>query len=184
VANAILDGTDAVMLSGETAVGRYPVAAVRMMRRIAQVTEEHLPYGAWAHQPSSPPCSSVTEAISQATCEIASDLKAKAIIAATMSGWTARMVAKHRPRAPIIAVTPSPAVVGQLTLVWGVVPALVPRYDSTDAMTAGAVSLARELALVEPDDLVVLTAGVPVGGPGRTNMIRIHRASEVAQKDG
>ena len=180
VANAIIDGSDAVMLSGETAAGRYPVAAVRMMRRIAQVTEERLSeYRSPAPQASPPRSASVTEAISQATCEIAAHLGARAIIAATMSGWTARMVAKHRPLAPILAVTPSPRVVGQLTMVWGVAPAFVPKYESTDAMTTGGVEIAQQLGLVGGDDLLVLTAGVPLGGPGRTNMIRVHRVHEI-----
>lgn len=181
VANAILDGSDAVMLSGETAAGKYPVAAVRMMQRIAQVTEEHLPYREWAHQMYVLASGSVTEAITQATSEISTDLGARAIIAATMSGWTARMVAKTRPRAPIIAVTPSQEVLGRLSLVWGVAPLLVPHYDSTDAMTVGGVAAARQRGLVQDEDLVVLTAGVPLGGPGRTNMIRVHRVGEVTQ---
>ncbi len=180
VANAILDGTDAVMLSGETAAGKYPVEAVRMMRRIAEVTEKHL--GEAIPAADAPPegrASSVTEAISEATCRIAAEVGAKAIVAATMSGWTARMVARHRPWAPIVAVTPNPEAVGRLTLVWGVAPILSEEYASTDAMTTASLDLAVRLGLVDRDDLVVLTAGVPLGGPGRTNMIRIHRPSEI-----
>jgi len=181
VANAILDGTDAVMLSGETAVGRYPVESVRMMRRIARVAEAHLPHRQWRYQALQGSATTVTEAISQATYEIAGVLGAQAILAATMSGWTARMVAKHRPSAPVIGVTPSRDVVGRLTLAWGVVPLLVPSYDTTDDMTCGALKIALQKGLVQPDDLVVVTAGVPVGGHGRTNMIRVHHAAELLE---
>jgi pyruvate kinase len=178
VANAILDGTDAVMLSGETATGRYPVEAVQMMQRIARVTEENLPYDAWLRESAAHVAHSVTEGISEAGCELAAELGAAAIIAATMSGLTARMLAKNRPRQPIIAVTPDPDLIGRLTLVWGVIPLLVPAYTSTDLMSAGSIEVARQKGLVGPDDLVVLTAGVPIGGAGRTNMIRVHRTSE------
>jgi pyruvate kinase len=184
VANAILDGSDAVMLSGETATGMHPVAAVRMMRRIAQVTERHLPYVEWAREMALRPSTSITESISEATCEIATEMGARAIIAATMSGWTARMVARNRPQAPIIAVTPDPRVVGRLSLVWGVLPLLLPHYHSTDSMTSGAAVAAVERGLLEGDDIVVVTAGVPLGGPGRTNMIRVHRVSEVLPEMG
>jgi pyruvate kinase len=178
VANAIMDGSDAVMLSGETAAGKYPVAAVQMMSRIARVTERHLPYREWAQQTALLASGSVTEAITQACTEIATELGAKAIIAATSSGWTARMVAKNRPQAPIISVTPDGAVVGQLALVWGVAPLLVPSYSSTDEMTHRALELARARELLLDGDLVVLTAGVPLGLPGRTNMIQVHRVGE------
>lgn len=183
VANAIVDGTDAVMLSGETAAGRYPVAAVRMMRRIASFTEANLANRQPPRSPADAP-SSVTEAISQATCHIAQQVGARAIVAATMSGWTARMVAKERPEVPIVAVTPSPEVVGRLTLVWGVAPVLVQTYESTDAVTSASLEVAQLLNLVKKDDLVVLTAGMPLGGPGRTNMIRVHRPFEVIQREG
>ena len=150
VANAILDGTDAVMLSGETATGKYPVDAVRMMRRIARVTEEHLPYRDHVHDASAAVSTGVTEAVSQATCEIATELGARAIVAATMSGFTARMVAKYRPRPPIIAVTPDPAVQGRLTLVWGVVPVVLPRFQSSDEITAGAAQALVSAACCSP----------------------------------
>lgn len=177
VANAILDGTDAVMLSGETAAGRYPVEAVRVMRRVAKYTEskllrENMPKAASGHAPT------VTEAISEATCRIAHEVGARAIVAATMSGWTARMVGKEHPEVPIVAVTPRPEVVGQLSLVWGVIPILVDSYNSSDAVTAASLDAAEQLGLVGPDDLVVLTAGMPLGGPGRTNILRVHRPRE------
>lgn len=178
VANAILDGTDAVMLSGETAAGRYPVEAVRIMRRIAGYTESHLHRENLLQAEDSGRAPTVTESISQATCQIAKEVGARAIVAATMSGWTARMVAKERPDVPIVAVTPQPEVVGRLTLVWGVAPILVECYKSSDAVTAASLDAAEQLGLVGPDDLVVLTAGMPLGGPGRTNILRVHRPSE------
>jgi pyruvate kinase len=142
VANAILDGTDAVMLSGETAVGKYPVEAVRMMAKIALTTERNLPFDRlrtlphreWVHEAVLEPSFTPTDAISQATCEIALELSAKAIISSTMSGHTARMVAKHRPATPIIAVTPSLETQCRLALVWGVYPLLVSEFAHTDQM--------------------------------------------------
>jgi pyruvate kinase len=181
VANAILDGTDAVMLSGETATGRYPVLAVEMMRRIAAYTEAHLPHSRWLQEATSAECGSITEAISLATVEIAAQVAAKAIVAATISGWTVRMVAKFRPSTPLVAATPSPATVRQLMLVWGVVPVLVPEFRTTDEMTSAAVGLAAQVLGLAAEDVVVVTAGVPLGGSGRTNMIRVHRVEEVVR---
>ena len=178
VANAILDGTDALMLSGETAVGKYPVEAVRTMAKIALTTERNLAWGEWAHGPISEGSFTPTEAISQATCEIAAELSAKAIITSTMSGYTARMVARHRPATPIIAVTPNPRTYRRLALVWGVYPLMVQEFTNTDEMMATAVQAALERGLVEQGDIVVITAGVPMGGPGKTNMIKIHVVGE------
>jgi pyruvate kinase len=182
VANAILDGTDAVMLSGETAVGKYPVEAVGMMAKIALTAERILPpeelrilpYRERLHETISEPSFTSTDAISQATCEIALELSAKAIISSTMSGHTARMVAKHRPATPIIAVTPSPETQRRLALVWGVHPLLVSEFAHTDQMIETAVQAALDKGLIEKGDMVVITAGVPLGGPGRTNMLKVH----------
>jgi pyruvate kinase len=174
VANAILDGTDAVMLSGETAVGKYPVETVRMMAKIALTTERNLPYQKWVHAATLEPSFTPTDAISQATCEIALELAAKAIISSTISGHTARMVAKHRPATPIIAVTPSLETQRRLTLVWGVYPLLVSEFAHTDQMIETAVQAARDEGMIEKGDIVVITAGVPLGGPGRTNMLKVH----------
>jgi len=174
VANAILDGADAVMLSGETAVGRFPVEAVGMMRKIAQSTEAHFPYAARALQAASSHAHTVTDAISQATCEIAEELGAKAIIASTRSGHTARMIARFRPHTPILAPTPDPAAASRLALVWGVEPLIVAQFESTDEMIEKAVEAARARGLVQAGDVVVITAGVPIGGAGRTNMLKVH----------
>jgi len=178
VANAILDGTDALMLSGETAVGKYPVEAVHTMAKIALTTERNLAWREWARGPISGGSFTSTEAISQATCEIAAELSAKAIITSTMSGYTARMVARHRPATPIIAVTPNPRTYRRLALVWGVYPLMVQEFTNTDEMIATAVQAALERGLVEQGDIVVITAGVPMGGPGKTNMIKIHVVGE------
>lgn len=174
VANAILDGADAVMLSGETAVGHYPVEAVAMMGKIARATEAHFPYAARLWEASEARAITITDAISQATCEIAQELGAKAIIASTRSGHTARMVAKYRPQTPILAPTPDLKVAARLALAWGVEPLLVPQFDTTDEMIAQAVNAAKGRGFVHPGDVVVITAGVPIGGAGRTNMLKVH----------
>lgn len=174
VANAILDGADAVMLSGETAVGHYPVDAVAMMSKIGRATEAHFPYAARLWEASEARATTITDAISQATCEIAQELGAKAIIASTRSGHTARMVAKYRPQTPILAPTPDLKVAARLALAWGVEPLLVPQFDTTDEMIAQAVNAAKGRGWVHPGDVVVITAGVPIGGTGRTNMLKVH----------
>ncbi len=184
VANAILDGTDGVMLSGETAIGRYPVETAETMAVICANAEAHLPYGSLLHGESDVGCVNVegdgliTEAISLAAVEIASEVKAKAIITATMSGMTARMVARHRPRVPIVAVTPSRATLFRLALVWGVLPVQVAEFGNTDDMVAMMVQAVREKGLVAWGDPVVLTGGIPFGGRGETNMLKVHVIGE------
>jgi pyruvate kinase len=178
VANAILDGTDAVMLSGETAVGKYPLEAVRTMARIAVTTEQNFPYEEWLRMAFTEAVTSVTEAISLATCEIACELGAQAIIASTSSGATARAVARHRPTTPIIAITPNEAVQRRLALVWGVHPLLVPRFASTDEMITTAMKACQEAGLVKTGDRLVITAGVPMFVPGRTNMLQVRVVGE------
>ena len=178
VANAILDGSDAIMLSGETAVGHYPVQSVQMMARIAEVTERSMPYADWLQRTEDMFLASVTDAIGQVASEIASDLDAKAIVTSTISGATARRVAMHRPVTPIIAPSPSETTCRQLALVWGVQPLLVEQFVDTDTMIATAVGAAQARNLVEEGDLVIITAGVPVGGSGLTNMLKAHRVGE------
>jgi len=178
VANAILDGSDAIMLSGETAVGRYALESVQTMARIAEVTERSMPYADWLKRPSLQESRGVTDAIAQVACEIASELEAKAIIASTVSGGTARRVASHRPLTPIVAPTPEPSTFRQLSLVWGVEPLLVDQFVHTDDMIVTVVNAARERAQVQDGDLVVITAGVPLGGAGLTNTLKVHRVGE------
>ena len=177
VANAILDGADAVMLSGETAVGRYPIEATETMATICANAEAHLPYGRLLHGESRIH-ETITEAISCAAVEIASEVGAKAIITATTSGRTARMVARHRPSVPIVAVTPSRTTLFRLALVWGVAPVQVPEFKTTDEMVHKMVRAARERGLVAWGDPVVLTAGIPFGSGGETNMLKVHVVGE------
>ena len=178
VANAILDGTDAVMLSGETAVGSYAVKAVRMMARIAEVTERSLPYREWLQRGFMLEARTVTEAISQVASEMATELGAKAIIASTVTGGTARWVASTRPSTPIIAPTPRLTTFRQLALVWGVVPLLVDEFADTEAMIVTVSEATEKRGLVKDGDLVIITAGVPLGGSGLTNTLKAHRVGE------
>jgi pyruvate kinase len=178
VANAILDGTDAIMLSGETAVGRYPIESVRTMARIAQVTERSMPYADWLQRAQRRGVSGVTGAIAQVACEIAAELEAKVIFTSTVSGSTSLRVASHRPVTPIVAPTPSLATYRQLALVWGVEPILVDRFAHTDDMIVTVVEAARSRDLVADGDLVIITAGVPLGGTGLTNTLKVHRVGE------
>ncbi|MEJ5252214.1 MAG: pyruvate kinase [Chthonomonadetes bacterium] len=175
VANSILDGTDAVMLSGETAIGQYPVEAVSVMHRIALRTEQALKEGINV-QPNQPIAGSlsVTEAVAEAVCHIAYDINARAIICATTSGSTARMVSKYRPKTPIVAFTPHETTYRQLALSWGVQPRLIPQVHTMEEMLQTAVNTAVKLGLASEGDRVVITAGVPIGVPGHTNLIKVH----------
>lgn len=173
VANAILDGTDAIMLSGETAVGKYPLESVRTMVRIAEEAERGGLKGVARPRPPLGPVTSIADAVSHATCETACDLEAAAIITPTISGHTARAISKYRPRCPIIAVTPSPTVQRQLALCWGVRPLLSKRTESTDETITGAVRAAQEHGLVKQGDVVVITAGAAGSGPGTTDIMKV-----------
>lgn len=175
VANAILDGTDATMLSAETAVGKYPVESVRMMAEIARRTEASPRYEELLANRRIETTASIADAISHATCQTARDLDLAAIITATQSGSTARLIAKFRPKAPIIAVTPNPEVARQLCLVWGVHPVIVEPSDSTDAMFEACERAAKSTGLVARGDLVAITVGVRTGVPGSTNLLKIQR---------
>jgi pyruvate kinase len=173
VANAVLDGTDAVMLSGETAIGRYPEEAVRVMARVARRAEAALDFESRLRESSQWACHTVTHGISQATVNLANDLDAKAILTGTATGHTALMVAMHRPEAPIVAVTPGVATQRKLTLAWGVQSLVAPRGETTDELIVNAIERGREERLLREGDLVVITAGVPAGVPGRTNLIKV-----------
>jgi len=172
VANAILDGTDAVMLSGETAVGKYPIEAVETMARIAEAVEESVQFRAWQRD-SDDTASCITDAIGNATCEIAKQLGAKVIVTSTFSGFTARMIARHRPLIPIFAVTPSERTYRRLALVWGVRSTLLARAETPEALIEQGLGAASAQGIVQAGDLAVITAGVPAGVPGRTNMIQV-----------
>ncbi|WP_101773913.1 pyruvate kinase [Peptostreptococcus faecalis] len=172
VANAIYDGTDAVMLSGETAAGKYPIEAVKSMNRIAVRTEETLDYKVVSDYNSKMQVT-ITDAISHATCTTAKDLGAKAIITSTSSGYTTRMVSKFRPQAPIIAATNDEKVMRKLSLVWGTYPVMSESAGNTDEVVEASIEATKMAGFVNTGDIVVITAGVPVGEAGKTNLIRV-----------
>ncbi|MBM4467588.1 MAG: pyruvate kinase [Chloroflexi bacterium] len=182
VANAILDGTDAIMLSGETAVGKYPLESVRTMVRIAQEAEQAALEGLVRPRLPLGPVVSIADAVSHATRETACDLRAAAIITPTVSGHTARIISKYRPRCPIIAVTPSPLVQRQLALYWGVRSLLCRRAESTDEIIAGAVRAAQEHGLVKQGDVVAITAGAAGSGPGTTDIMKVQEIQNPKDK--
>jgi pyruvate kinase len=172
VANAILDGTDAVMLSEETASGRYPAEAAATMRRIAEDTETAFPFEQWIRRFEDRSLQGLPEAVAGAACELAEHIGARVIVAWTESGATARLVAKHRPRSPILALSTVSATARRLALVWGVIPVLTGAVDSADAMLAAAPVHAVAARLVRPGEKVVITAGIPMGVAGSTNLIK------------
>lgn len=185
VANAIFDGTDAIMLSGETAAGIYPVESVETMHRIAMTTEDALNYKQIVSTRRKEKESNMTEAIGQAVAYTALNLKVKAIIAPTESGHTAKMISKYRPGAPIIAVTSSDIPSRKLTLVWGVQPIVGTKVHSTDELLENAVEESLKHHYVKHGDLVVITAGVPVGQAGTTNLMKVHLIGDsIAQGQG
>ena len=179
VANAIFDGTDAIMLSGETAMGKYPVEAVKIMNDIAKRTESAIDYESLLEAKAVEKETLVTDAISYATCRIAADLGASAILTVTGTGFTARMVSKFRPAVTIIAAVTDEHIRRRLSLSWGVYTVLTKRLHSTDDMISVSVDKALEAELINNGDLVVITAGVPVGATGTTNLIKVHTVGEV-----
>lgn len=180
VANAILDGTDALMLSDETAVGAYPLEAVSVLDRIARSTEPYLDGRSFLQESLENALSSTEAAISRAACGLAMDLKAAAVVASTSSGNTARLVVRFRPPAPIIALTDQLLTLRQLTLSWGVMPNLVDSFKDTDQMFALARSWALAKGLAQSGDRLIITAGVPVGVTGTTNLLKVMELSEEA----
>lgn len=182
VANAILDGTDAIMLSGETAIGKYPVEAVETMDRIALRAEEALYQEETLRRRRRDKQISITDAISQAVANTARDLEAAAIIAPTESGYTAKLISKYRPQAPIIAITPHLHVLRKLCLIWGVTGIQGAAADTTDEMLDEAVRSSIEAGVIRYGDLVVITGGVPVREPGTTNLLKVHVVGDIAAK--
>ena len=173
VANAIYDGTTAIMLSGETAAGDYPIEAVKTMAKIAERTEKDIDYVGRLKKRDSNHVNDVTTAISHATCTVAAEVEADAIISVTMSGFTARMVSKYKPSCPVIACAVNPTVCRQTNLLWGVIPLHIRQEDTADELFREAVSSAIAAGYIKKGDKVVITAGVPLGISGRTNMIRV-----------
>lgn len=173
IANAIYDGTTAIMLSGESAAGKYPVEAVKTMAKIAERTEQDIDYNGRMKRRENIDSFDVTTAISHATCTTAMDLKAAAIVTVTISGFTARMIARYKPSCPIIACSVSPRICRQLSLSWGVTPVWIARENKADDLFEEAVRAVEEAGYIKKGDKVVLTAGVPLGVSGKTNMIRV-----------
>lgn len=175
VANAVLQGADAIMLSGETAAGKYPLESVRMMAMIAERTEATIDYSEWFQTRKSSPSSSVTEVISLAVVGSSLQLHAKAILTPTESGYSARMVSKYRPKAPIIAITAHEAVLKRLALVRGVIPIKGEAAETTDELFQSAIRSAGSANLLSVGDYVVISAGIPSGRAGATNLIQIQQ---------
>lgn len=180
VANAILDGTDAIMLSGETAAGKYPVESVMTMTSIARKIEETMDYKSILDKKSLELVNAgVTFAVSHATCYTAHELEASAIITATSSGFTTRKVSQFRPKAPIIATTISERVRRKLSLVWGVETILVDMASSADEIFEMGIEKSKAAGLIKKGDLVVITAGVPIGVTGATNLMKVEIVGEI-----
>ena len=173
VANAIYDGTDAIMLSGETSVGKYPVEAVEVMAEVAIEAEAALPYERMIVEKRLQLEQKTDDAISYDACQTAQQLNASLIVAFTESGSTAGRVSKYRPITPILALSPSEVVQRRLTLRWGVTPVTVPRIRNVDDFFALGEESAKKVAGVEPGSLVVLVAGLPIGVQGGTNLLRV-----------
>ena len=174
VANAIYDGTSAIMLSGETAAGAYPVEALKTMSAIAERTEQEGFHLRGRQMDSNPGKISVSDATAHAACLTARDVNAAAIVTVSESGTTARLLSKYRPQQPIIACVMREQVQRQLSLSWGITPLMMPLAHSTDELIEMSTSLAKENGYLHNGELAVVTAGVPVGVSGTTNMIKIH----------
>jgi pyruvate kinase len=199
VANAVLDGSDALMLSAETASGKYPVEALAMMGRIIKYTERESPaqtssFGFPAVRSASPASSQNSEvtfenalfsgAVADAACRAAEDIRARFVIACTDSGFTARLVSKFRPCTPIIAFTPEAQTLRRMCLYWAVQPKLMPPPTGTDKMIREVEKLLLEEKLVKKGDRIVITASAPLLGSGKTNLLKLHRIGEGSARPG
>lgn len=178
VANAIYDGSSAIMLSGETAAGAYPVEALMTMVKIAERAEEDINYRSRLAQSRDVIKPDITTAISHATCTTSIDLDAAAIVTVTASGRTAHMISRYRPGCPIIGCTSNASVWRQMSLVWGVIPLIIPEYQNTRDLFNAAVAAANKAGYVQTGEVVVLTAGVPIGTTGTTNILKVQIAGE------
>ena len=172
VANAVYDGTSAIMLSGETAAGKYPVKTVQIMARIAETTEQDIDYKTRFHNHEFRIKNSV-DAISHSTCGMSIDLDAKAIVACSLSGMTPRMVSRFRPSVPIIGLTTDERTWRKLALSWGVIPAICEKFSSTDVLFYTAKRIAKDLVGLEKGDKIVITGGDTTGKSGNTNIIKV-----------
>ncbi|HLU10139.1 MAG TPA: pyruvate kinase [Oceanobacillus sp.] len=183
VYNAILDGTDAVMLSNESASGQYPVRAVETMVNIAAIAEQNIllprhTQDRTIYKPNAEGREAISDAISQATTQVAEALNCRAIVTSTLTGYTTRRVAKERPKTPILCATPNEITYRRMALVWGVFPLMVPEFNTIDQMIGTVVRAAHNAKLIEPGDTIVIIAGVPFGIGGQTNFLKIHLVGE------
>lgn len=172
VANAVYEGTSAVMLSGETAAGKYPVEAVQTMVKIAERAEKDIDYVSRLSKRKINQESTISDAVSHSACTMAADIKASAIISVSMSGRTVRMVSKYRPESPIIAGCIQSKVWRQMALSWGVTPIYIDKASDSEELFANAIDAAKKSGLVKEGEKVIITAGVPVGVSGVTNLIK------------
>jgi pyruvate kinase len=172
VANAILDGTDAVMLSEETAAGQFPVEAIKFLDRVSRVTEADFPHAAWLRARTPSGRLEIPAAVSYAACEMAMDLSAAAILTNTEYGGTARLISRFRPRTPIVGVTSREDTWRRLSLSWGVFPLLIPPIKDTDEMLRVVEAEALEAGMLNHGDRVIITSGTPIGTRGSTNLIK------------
>jgi pyruvate kinase len=175
VANAILDGTDAVMLSQETAVGQYPCEAVEMMASVAERTEHSLPYRTWNEERVRRDARDPAYTVAYSACAAARDLHLAALVVPTLSGRSARLISAHRPQVPIYALSPGKETVRRCSLMWGVQAASIRRHEITEALIADAARRVVELGWVRPGARVGITAGLPSGLPGTTSLVQIQR---------
>jgi pyruvate kinase len=178
IANAIIDGTDAIMLSAETTIGKYPIESVKMMVNIANTVEknwnEYMPRNIDNQLLKDIYLDNPEEAIANASCNISRQLGIEVIVTSTVTGRTAKMVSKYKPQAILLGVTPEVATYFMLSLVWGVIPMIIPASENTDDMVQKAESKAKEYGFVKKGDNLLLTSGMPWGKSGTTNMLKIH----------
>src|SRR5579862_6190175 len=175
VANAIIDGTDAVMLSQETAIGAYPVEAVEMMASIAERTEHSLPYHEWNETRVRRDARDPAYTVAYSACAAARDLHLAALVVPTLSGRSARLISAHRPQVPIFALSPGRETVRRCGLMWGVQAGSIRRHEVTEALIADSARRVVELGWVKPGQRVAITAGLPSGRPGTTSLLQIQR---------
>lgn len=181
VANAVIDGTDAVMLSGETASGKYPVESVKIMHKILMRTEENL--SDWQRTPTVFfNCGEIADAVSKAARDISETVRASAILSLTRSGATARMVSKYRPYCPVIALTPSFSTWRELALVWGVYPLICPFTIDVEESVSNSVTIVQQEGMIKGGDTVVFTSGIPLGVPGSTNLLQVYTVGKIIGK--
>jgi pyruvate kinase len=178
VANAVYDGTSAIMLSGETAAGAHPVEACRCMAMIAERTEQDIDYHKRFLTREYMEEDTITNAVARAAVTIAYNLSCQAILTMSESGRTARHISKFRPASPIIVSTPSLKTYYQLALIWGVSPLMIPACQDTDELTAASTSAAVEANLLRQGDITVITAGIPLGQTGSTNLLKVYVVGE------